>query len=526
MVTCIFGQIIKCSMRGKNMKTKLINIRAFIIGIIALPCFFAALFSVNVYAKDQVITKGITIGTIDLSGMTEEEALNKGNEYINGFTSKNIELDMDGNKVTVTAGELGYYWKNQDVIQKAVSYCKEGNVIKRYKDAKDLEKKGVKYEFEVDVNDEVLTNTINEKCGKYNVPHVNASLTKAGSGFTVSQEATGRKIDMETSVKNIHDFLLNSWDGNDSSQKLVVVDDKPVATVADCQKVKDLIGTYSTKFSTGGSNYNRNANMENGMRLLNGKTVCQGETFSVNACLEPWTGANGWKEAGTYVNGKTENSLGGGICQVSTTLYNAALDAEIEIVERSNHSLTVGYVPLSMDAALAGTWKDLKIKNNTDTPIYIEAIYSAEGQLTFNIYGVETRPSNRRVEYVSETTGTIPSSEVVSQDPSLPSGYRAVTTRGHVGYKARLLKRIYIDGQLEKEEVVNTSSYNATPTYVTVGCGDGSSSGEAVEPGSEAGGDTTPSDGGAAPSDGGTTPPADGTTPPTEGEAAPADGAQ
>lgn len=482
------------------MKSRLNKMSAIIVGLFVIPCIFAIVFNVNVYAKDQVITKGVSIGNIDLSGMTEEEALSKANEYITGFTSKNIELDMDGNKISVTAGELGYYWKNQDVIPKAVASCKNGNVIKRYTESKDIEKKGLKYEFEIDVNDEVMTNTIDEKCGKFNIPHVNAALTKTGDGFSVSQESTGRMIDMETSVKNIHDYLLNKWDGNDASQNLVVVDDKPIATVEDCKKVKDLIGTYSTKFSTGGSNYNRNANMANGMRLLNAKTVCQGETFSVNACLEPWTDANGWKEAGTYVNGRTENSLGGGICQVSTTLYNAALVAELEIVERSNHSLTVGYVPLSMDAALAGTWKDLKFKNNTKTPIYIEAIYSDSGQLTFNIYGVETRPSNRRIEYVSETTGTIPSSEVVKQDPSLPSGYRAVTAGGHVGYKAKLLKRVYVDGTLQSEETVNSSSYSATPTYVTVGTGEGEVSSDPGTGGEEGGNpDGTPAPDGTAP---------------------------
>lgn len=145
--------------------------------------------------------------------------------------------------------------------------------------------------------------------------------------------------------------------------------------------------------------------------------------------------------------------------------------AELEVVERYNHSMSVGYVPLSMDAALAGTWKDLKIKNNTDTPIYIEGIYDASGKLTFNIYGEETRPSNRKVEYVSETLSTIPSSQVVKQDASKPAGYRAVTSRGHTGYTARLWKKVYVDGVLQSEEVVNKSSYSASPTYVTVGTG-------------------------------------------------------
>lgn len=438
---------------------------------VIMACIAVCLFDgTKVYARDMTIPKGITIGDIDISGMTKDEAMTKASEYISTFTSKIITVDTDGHKEDITVGELGYYWKNTEVIDEAAAYCTEGNVIARYKEAKDIENKGIQYNFEVDVNNEVLTNTINEKCGQYNIPHVNAALAKSGEGFTISKESSGRMIDMDTSVNGLHEFLLNDWDGNASSYTLTVVDDNPVATVADCEKVKDIIGSFSTTFSTGSGNYNRNKNMENGMELLNGITLCQGETMSVNSYLEPWTESNGWKMAGTYVNGQVEDSLGGGICQVSTTLYNAVLLAELEVVERYPHSMSVGYVPLSMDAALAGTWKDLKIRNNTDTPIYIEGIY-ASGKLTFNIYGVETRPSNRTIEYKSETLSKVPSTEIVKQDPNRPAGYRAVTSSGHTGYKARLLKRIYVDGVLQSEEVVNNSTYSASPTYVTVGTG-------------------------------------------------------
>ena len=219
-----------------------INKNKALLGVAAILCvMLVALFGVNVYADDtpvtKGITKGITIGDIDVSGMTEEEAMNKANEYINGFTSKVITLDVDGNKVQVTAGELGYYWKNTDIVKDAASHCIEGNVIKRYEEAKDIEHNGLKYEFEVDVNDEVMTNTINEKCGQYNIPHVNAQLTRTGSSFSISQESTGRMIDMDTSVSALHKFLLEEWNKSDADFTLTVVDDKPVATAADCERV-------------------------------------------------------------------------------------------------------------------------------------------------------------------------------------------------------------------------------------------------------------------------------------------------
>lgn len=392
------------------------------------------LFGTKTYAGEKKVPSGITIGNIDAGGMTQEELVNTANEYVSSYTSQNIALDVDGNEVDVTAGELGYYWKNTDIVEKVMSYCHEGNVIERYKQEKDIQKEGITYEFEMDVNDEVMRNTLKSECSPYNVYHVDAKLTKNGENFDITPEKSGRIVDIDTGIGDLHDYLLNDWDGSEGSKKLKVVDDLPNSTAEDCAKVKDMIGTFSTSYSTSSGNYNRNKNLENGMNLLNGITIGVGETISVNSYLEPWTTSNGWYPGGTFVNGVVENTLGGGICQVSTTLYNAALNAELEIVERYCHSMTVSYVPVSMDAALAGTWKDLKIRNNTDTPVYIEGIFGA-GRLTFNIYGVETRSANRTVQYSSERVG-----------------YTS-------GYKSRLVKRVYVDGALQSESVVNSSTY-------------------------------------------------------------------
>lgn len=418
----------------------------------------------------DIVIPGVSVGNVDIGGLTKDEAIAKIQDYMTTFTDKKVTLMVDGNTAETTIGELGYYWKNTNVIEKADELCKKGNIIERYKEKKDVETKGVNYELEVDVNDDVMRQALDTYCAQYNMPHVNASLVKSGDGFTYTEESAGRIVDVDTTVNEFHQFLLKTWDGNDAELKVTMKDDFPTATIEDCKKVTDVLGSYSTKFTTGSSNYNRNCNIENGSNLLNGRVIYPGETFSANAVLEPWTYENGWREAGTYVNGQVENSLGGGICQVSSTLYNAVLLAELDVVERYPHSMSVGYVPLSQDAALAGTWKDLKFANNTDAPIYIES-YCGSGSITFNIYGHETRDPNRTFEYVSETLGTISPSESVQEDPSLPAGYRSVISSGHVGYNARLWKKVYENGKLVSEEVVNKSSYAASPSKVVVGTG-------------------------------------------------------
>ena len=181
------------------------------------------------------------------------------------------------------------------------------------------------------------------------------------------------------------------------------------------------------------------------------------------------TAAGGYKEAGVYVNGKVEKGMAGGVCQVTSTLYNAVILAELEVVERSPHSMTVGYVPLGRDAAVAGTYKDLKFKNNTEYPIMIEA-YASGGKLVMNIYGHEVHDAGRRLEFETVYEGTINKpAEIVKKDPNLPEGERVVTSRGRTGCKVSVRKKVYENGKMVSNEWFSSSSYRAAADEVTVG---------------------------------------------------------
>lgn len=157
------------------------------------------------------------------------------------------------------------------------------------------------------------------------------------------------------------------------------------------------------------------------------------------------------------------------MCQISTTLYNASLRAELEITQRQNHSMIVTYVKPSEDAAIAGTYKDLKITNNYTTPIYVEG-YTSGKTLTFTIYGKETRPANRTFKFVSETLSTTdPGAPKEEIDPTMAPGTRKQVQSAHRGYKSRLWKYVYIDGVEQSKEILHTDTYNASKAIVKVG---------------------------------------------------------
>ena len=208
-------------------------------------------------------------------------------------------------------------------------------------------------------------------------------------------------------------------------------------------------------------------NIKTGAAHINGKVLMPGEEYSANAAMEPYTAENGYTEAGSYENGKVVQSMGGGICQVSSTLYNAVILAELEIVERAAHSMLVSYVKPSMDAAIAGDFKDLKFKNNQNTPVYIEG-YVSGGYITFNVFGKETRAADRKIEFVSEVVSSTPAGEkfVATQDAV---GTLKKASSGYEGMKAKLWKVVYENGAEVSRKVVNNSTYNASAAVYNVG---------------------------------------------------------
>lgn len=417
---------------------------------------------------DDTIKEGVYAGEISLAGMTQTEAQEAVQAYVDSLGSSVITLNVvDGNTVTTTASELGMSWSNQNLVSEAVNLGKSGNVVTRYKAVKDLEYENKVYDIQFSFDQEAIASLIENECDQYNVEAIDAHLTRENGKFVIEDGQTGVVIDNSASETAVYEYLTTQWKGGDASIDLVVTEEEPQGNAEDLALVKDVLGTYTTSYSSSGSD--RSANVANGCKLINGTTVYPGESFSTYEAVAPFTEENGYYMAGSYLNGQVVDSIGGGICQVSTTLYNAVLLAELQVDERHNHSMIVNYVDPSMDAAIAeSSGKDFIFTNNTDYPIYIEG-YTSNKRITFTIYGVETRDPNRKVTYESEVLETIsPGAEVINQTSSQPIGYVDVQS-AHTGYKARLWKIVTVDGEEVSREQVNSSSYKMTPRTATVG---------------------------------------------------------
>ncbi len=203
----------------------------------------------------------------------------------------------------------------------------------------------------------------------------------------------------------------------------------------------DKLGTYTTKVS---GTWNRISNVRLAAEKCNGIILCNGDSFSYNKTLGERTAANGFKTAGAYLNGTTVQEYGGGICQISSTLYSATLNANLQIDERHNHTFASSYIGLGMDATVSWGGPDFQFTNDKDYPIKIEASYW-NGYATVNIWGTKT--DKLTVEITSDTQEVIPFKTIYQNDSSLYVGETRVAQRGSDGYKVQTYRKIYDDGK-------------------------------------------------------------------------------
>ncbi len=454
------------------------RISLFIITIVSIGSVIAASgigthAAGNASSSDTVIADGISIGDIDVSGKTAREVESLIKDRIAKAGDSDITVYcVDNESAVLHVGDIGLSWGNPEVVDEAAAYANKGNVVKRYKDRKDIARSGVKLPLKYDLNEAAIRQFVEEQCIIYNHDAVDGALSKDDEGFNIVPGSEGAVVDEDEAVNFIEEFLTGSWSGSSCEIELPVQVDIPKGTEEELSQVKDLLGSFSTSYKTSGAS--RSANVANGCRLINGTTLYPGEEFSAYDHIKPFTEANGYHMAGSYVNGLVVDSLGGGICQVSTTLYNAVIRAELEIVERNNHSMVVTYVPVSQDAAISeSSGKDFRFINNLDYPIYIEGYTTDEKKIVFNVYGKETRSADRTVEFETNILETkVPEGEKIIPSAAQPVGYSSVQS-AHTGYKAELIKIVKENGTEVSREVFNTSTYTAVPRTAVIGTATG-----------------------------------------------------
>ena len=515
--------------KRKSSKKKKIIISLIIIGaIIIIGLILSTIFAL-ININNTKIVSGVKIQGIDVSGLTQEEAKGKleviynekkqkeipikyqefessinptlieanydidssvneaykvgrdGNIFVNNFniilalfSKKNININMNLNEETAkkTIEDIG---ANIPGVMVESSYYVEGEnlVITKGKsgvkiDTENLLNKVKDRLISIEVNDEYIDIPVkNADPAPIDIDKIHSEIYKemqnayyTKNPFTIYPEVEGVDFNVEEAKA-----LLASEDKEEYVITLTIT--KPTVTTNDIgtEAFPDKLGTFTTRYDV--KDTDRTTNLRIACQKLNNKVVLAGETFSYNKTLGARTIEAGYKNAKIYSNGQVVDGLGGGICQISSTLYNAVIDANLDIVERRNHQFVTSYVEAGKDATVVYGTTDFRFKNTRKYPIKIIAT-AQNGIATISIYGIK-----EDVEYdVSlevKKVSTIPYTTKYVEDPNLASGTEQVKQKGSNGQKTEtyLVKRL--NGKVVSREVISRDTYNAMQRIIVRG---------------------------------------------------------
>lgn len=449
--------------------------------VIIIPVLVLALalgsgvFAAQEVAKteDGVIVDGVYAGSINLSGLTAKEAEDAVSAYTSQLEGKTITMVTGKHEDTLKLSDIGIEWSNKNVLDEAVNLGKSGNLIARFKTLADLKVKNKVYDLELTVNKKKITQYIKKTLQAYDQKAKEPSIKRVDGSFQITEGEEGLTVDAKKTIAAINKVINEEWKSDTATVKTTVKVDKPKHTAKELQEVKDVLGERTTTYESG--NRGRSQSLELSTRRLNGTVIWPGETISVSTLMGERSEKGGYGTGKGYFGTNVEDTVGAGICQTASTLYNAALYSELDIVERYHHTLIVHYVDYAMDSTIyAGSdyknpQKDLKLKNPYDTPVYIYAS-AGGGYCSFTIYGKETRPSNREVKYISKTLSeSTPTGVTYTDDPSLPVGYESTTQAAYPAVRASLTKVVTVDGKETERTLLYTDSYSGANRKVTRG---------------------------------------------------------
>ncbi|WP_317855527.1 VanW family protein [Chakrabartyella piscis] len=466
---------------AKKKKGKIIGI---VVTILVLALAGVAAGGYYAYQKDQEeqiiemlaqegVYPGVTVAGLDVTGMSADAIalLLEGDASVNR-ENWTVQLTWQDEKWSYSLEELGVSALTREAAEAAYTYGRSGDQAENVATIHGLATQGVNFAVAYDIDTQNLVDILADLQEDIDQEMVEATMTREDGAFVVTEDQTGRTLDV-LATKNailsmMETMLAEDASGvNSGSVELLVTVEEPTYTEELFLESQDLIGTFYTTYTF--SDLNRNTNLEVGCAYINGTIIMPDEEFSANEGLGEQTAERGYKDAGVYENGKVVSGMGGGVCQITTTLYNAAIFAEIEIVQRYAHSMPVGYVPLGRDAAVAGTYKDVVIKNDTEYPIYLEA-FAVDGELRVNLYGYEIHEEGRTLEYKTVWDKTVEKpAEIITEDPEMYEDERVVTYSGQTGSVISVYKLVYQDGELISEDFFNKSTYISVADEVTVG---------------------------------------------------------
>lgn len=518
----------KTKTNRKERKKKII-ITSIISGIIILcALLFSTIFAL-ININNSTIISGVKIEGIEVSGLSKEEARIKLETIYTEKVNKEIPIKYNEFESSINPNMIELKYNIDKAVEEAINVGRNNNIfINNYNILFTLlGKKDIN--IEMSINEEAARKIIQDTGANLPGVMIESSYYIEGENLIITKGKEGIQIDTENLLTKIKENLDNHNINNDYieipvTQKaptpidvdkihneiykqvqdayytkepftiypevegidfnveevkaIIEAEDKeeyvikltitkPKVTVNDIgtEAFPDKLGTFTTRYDAG--DRDRTTNLVLACQKLNNQVVLAGDTFSYNKTLGERTISAGYKNAKVYENGQVVDGIGGGICQISSTLYNAVIDANLDIVERRNHQFVTSYVAAGKDATVVYGMTDFRFKNTRKYPIKIIAT-AQNGIATVSIYG-----NKEEVEYdvtlEVKQLSTIPTTTKYIEDSSLLVGTEKVKQAGANGVKTETYLVKSLNGKVVSREIISRDTYNAMQRIILKG---------------------------------------------------------
>ena len=514
-------------MEGKKSKRKYAVIAVSLVIILLVALFISTIFAL-VNINNENIISGVSISGIDVSGLSQEEAKGKLEAVYNEKKENDIDLEHNEFETTLSPELMEVNYKIDEAVESAVSIGKSKNIFKNNYDILGtlIGKRNIP--VEMTINEEATRQTIEDMNASLPDVLIDSSYSIEDDELIITKGKAGVKIDTDNLLNQVKQ-KLNDLNDNENFIEIPVVNKEPEAIDIDkihsevykepqnayytkdpftvypevegvdfdveaarellkedkeeyviklkitepeitleeigTEAFPDQLSTFTTRYDV--SDVDRSTNLRLASEKINGTVLKPGETFSYNKTVGARTIAAGYKNAKVYESGKVVDGIGGGICQVSSTLYNAALLANLEIVERRNHQFVTSYVGAGRDATVVYGQTDFKFKNTRKYPIRIVVTTNA-GILKISIFGIKEE-NEYTFKFNTKTVSSIPYTTQYIEDSSLPAGTEKVEQKGANGLITETYITKMLDGKVVSTELLSRDTYSAMTRIIRRG---------------------------------------------------------
>jgi vancomycin resistance protein YoaR len=342
----------------------------------------------DVPEQERTFYSSIKVDGLDISGKSIEEAksmLDDAHKQL--VEGKMINITLDGNSAELNVSDVTFVYNTDSILSEAIKIGWEGTRQERKAQQEDLAQNGKEYITEYTIDESALSTLLNELAAKLDITPVDAVVSfdiTAEQKIVITGGDLGKKVDIEKLAQTISENLIKQ---DYSAIAAPFEEIQPTVTKESAASQFVMISQYSSSYHSG-NGASRVFNITKACGIINGTILQPGESFSANDKLGPRNGANGWKLAHAINNGEFVDEYGGGVCQVSSTLFNAVMMADLEITERYHHSWPIGYIPIGRDATISTGGPNFVFKNQYATPIYIVMYLNTEEERVYaEIYG-------------------------------------------------------------------------------------------------------------------------------------------